>query len=258
VSGPFAEALRATQPHRVRFGAISSETPLGEQVKAAAEWARTERRPVDQTNPFLAMQESFADVMMRGLKAAGEMRDAASEALFLNFYGSPLLQSALGLNPDEQPARPALEPDPERESAIAKRNAELERRFEEGGVAEAALRALIYIKLSVGSADERGFRLLKAAAETRSALDRTSVQRFKELAREQMLLVQRDPKRAIAALPKLVAPGSAEAEKTLAALNRLLEATGVDDDLAKGRIAEIEALLGAKASQASAAKRAKG
>ena len=74
---------------------------------------------------------------------------------------------------------------------------ELEHRFEVGGLEEAALRALVYIRLPEGSIDERGFAVLKLIRASRPAGKRMSLARFKEMLREQYLLVRLDEERAL-------------------------------------------------------------
>ena len=66
------------------------------------------------------------------------------------------------------------------------------------------LRALIYVRLPSGAFDERGFRMLKTIRELRKANERLSLPQFKEMLREQYLLVLLDEERAIDALPKLL------------------------------------------------------
>ena len=66
------------------------------------------------------------------LETSGEFRDAMTEAVFLNTYGSPLLQALVGLG-----AQQAAPHHPERnlirEAGEARLRAELEHRFEVGG-----------------------------------------------------------------------------------------------------------------------------
>jgi hypothetical protein len=61
--------------------------------------------------------------------------------------------------PKETPRR--IERDLVREAAAAELGSSLGPKFEEGGLEEAALRALIYVRLPGGAFDERSFRMLK-------------------------------------------------------------------------------------------------
>ncbi len=129
--------------------------------------------------------------------------------------------------------------------------AELQQRFETGGAVEAALRALVYVRLADGNVDERGFAVMKRIRAAQPAARRLSLARFKELLREQYLLVLLDTERAMAALPKLLGHDEAMRKAMLEALHRVLAAgAGLSGEAAQ-RLARVEALFGAR-SQALA------
>ena len=93
------------------------------------------------------------------------MRDRMTEAFFLTTYGSPLLQAMVGLGSPRDETPHGVERDLVREAAAAKLRIGLEGRFEEGGIEEAVLRALIYVRRPEGGFDERGYRMLKNIRE---------------------------------------------------------------------------------------------
>ena len=66
-------------------------------VKALAESVRASRQPVSADNPLLAMEQATSSWITSCLEAFGEFRDAMTEAVFLNTYGSPWLQALVGL-----------------------------------------------------------------------------------------------------------------------------------------------------------------
>jgi hypothetical protein len=105
------------------------------------------------------------------------------------------------------------------------------------------LRSLIYVRLPAGAADERGFRMLRAIRESRSANERLSLTRFKEMVREQFQLLLLDEERAIEALPKLVKAGEPETAMALDALRRIVAAAGALDLEGKRRLDRVEGLL---------------
>ena len=94
---PAAELLRATHPNRLRFAAFSDRNPLMQPVKALADAVRAARQPVSADNPLLAMERATSSWITSCLETFGEFRDAMTEAVFLNTYGSPLLQALVGL-----------------------------------------------------------------------------------------------------------------------------------------------------------------
>ena len=156
----------------------------------------------------------------------GEVRDALTEATFLNTYGSPFIQAVVGLNAEPTAAPRHIERDVQRERAAAELRSTLEHRFETGGADEGALRALIYIRRPDGAVDERGFRMLKIIRDSRKANKRLTLSQFKAMLRDQYQLVLLDEERAMRALPKLLRPGEPEADAALDALRELLVAPG--------------------------------
>ena len=239
-----AKALREMHPHRLRFGSFSEQNPLMRQIKPIAEEVRSNRKAVKKDNPLLAAERMASSWITTWLQTAGDVRDAMAEAFFLSAYGSPWLQAAVGLGSREAEPPRRIERDLAREAAAGERRSNLEARFEQGGAAEAVLRALIYIRLPDGAIDERGFRILKIVRDARAASDRMSLARFKAVAREQMQLVLLDAERAVNALPKLLNPDEPAGATALEALRRLLSARGPLEGESKARFARIEALLG--------------
>ena len=249
VTEPAAEAVRATHPNRMRFAAFSDRNPMMQPVKALAETVRASRKPVSADNPLLAMERATSTWITFCLETFGEFRDAMTEAVFLNTYGSPLLQAMVGLGV-QQATSHHPERDLVREASEARLRAELEHHFEVGGPEEAALRALVYIRLADGSIDERGFAVLKQIRASRPATKRKSLAQFKEILREQHRLVRLDEKRALAALPKLLGDDDATRQATLEVLLRVLAARGDLSDEAKRRLTHVETLFGPRSAKA--------
>ena len=243
VTEPVAEALRAAHPNRLRFGLLSDQNPLMQPIKVLAETVRADRRPVSPDNPLLAVERMASDWIGLSLKAFGELRDSMTEALFLNTYGSPVLQAMVGLGVSQQIHSHRIERDLARESAIARMRSDLEHRFDEGHADEAVLRALVYIRLPEGSADERVFRMLKLIQDSRPASKRMSVAQFKLVLREQVMLVLLDEERAVNALPKLLGTDAGARTKALETLHQLVAARGELPAEGQRRLARVEALF---------------
>jgi pimeloyl-ACP methyl ester carboxylesterase len=241
-----AEGMRAAHPNRLRFSVFSDQNPLMQPVKAMAAEAKAGRRPVSADNPFLAWEKAASNWIKTCLQSWGEVRDAMTEAAFLNAYGSPLLQAMVGLNAEPNAVTRRIGRDLTGERAEAKLGDELEQRFEVGGAEEGALRALVYIRSLGGAADERGYRLLKSMRTSRKANKQLTIDQFKEMLRGQFELVRTDEERAVKALPKLIHPGEPESDAALEALRRLIAAPGTVKKEEKARVVRIEKLLGAK------------
>jgi hypothetical protein len=245
-----AETSRATHPNRLRFGMFSDQNPVMQPVKALAESVRAARRPVSKDNPLLAIEQAMSSSITSYLQTIGEFRDAMTETVFLNTYGSPQLQAMLGLEASQN-THHGTERDLVKEASAARLRSEQEQRFEAGDPIEAALRALIYIRLPDGSIDERGFNMLKLIRASRPADKRISMVRLKEMVRQQHLLVCLDEERAITALPKLLGADAKGRKATLDILERVLSARGDMSDEGKRRLARIEALFGLKPQEAT-------
>ena len=246
VHEPVAEAMRAMHPNRLRFELFSDRNPFMSAIKPIAEQVRANRKPVEADNPLLAMEKEASSLITSALESGGKVRDAMTESFFLTTYGSPLLQAMVGLGSPGDQTPHHIERDLVREAAQAERRVALDHKFEEGGVEEALLRALIFVRRPEGGFDERGYRMLKDIRETRKSNERLSARQFREMLNEQLQLVALDEERAIAALPKLLQASEVETAAALDVLHQLAGAVGALDTDGARRLARVEKLFGAK------------
>ena len=138
---------------------FSDENPFMAPVKALADTVSARRQPASEDNPLLTVERAASDWITTWLNAVAKTRDMLTERFFLSTYGSPVLQAMVGLGGDQPLAGRHAEHDLLREAATIKRRAEMEMRFEKGGIAEALARAVLYIRMPERSADERGFNV---------------------------------------------------------------------------------------------------
>jgi hypothetical protein len=96
-----------------------------------------------------------------------------------------------------------MERDVEREAIKNRALAELESAVDLGGVVEAFVRSLMYIAEPTGRVDDRGYAALQEAGRMLPPKDRPGFVRFKEIVRQQFLILTLDEERAIRALPRL-------------------------------------------------------
>ena len=249
ISEPAADAIRRLHPNRVRFAMFSDENPLMQPVKVLADAVRAARQPVSPDNPLLAAEKAMSSWIGTCLEAYGNARDAMTEAVFLNTYGSPLFQAMAGLGPQIPSVRQHVERDLVREAAEARLRSELETRFEIGGLIEATLRSLIYVRLPEGSVDERGFRMLQAIRAGQPVGKRRTMSQLKALLKEQYLLVCLDEERAVGAIPKMLPKDIDERQTALDALHQVLGATGELSDEGERRLDRVKALFDARAEK---------
>ena len=186
---------------------------------------RENRRPASKDNPFLPLQDQVSDQIVRALDNYRDMRDAASEALFLNLYGSPLLQALVGLGAPGVQARLPRARDEAHEALVARRIADIKARVNQGGELEALLRILIHVRSDEGGADERGFQVIRKLRQERPDARSRPLSQLREIIKEQVFLMQLDEDRALAALPTLL-PTEPERRTALDIVRRILEAHG--------------------------------
>jgi hypothetical protein len=240
-----AKQLRATHPNRLRFGMFSDSNPFTPAIAAMADAVRANRMPVAANNPFLMAQQMASEWIVNGLEAWTKARDDLQETLFLNIYGHRPLQAAVGLGTEEGAKRRRVERDLLREATAARAAAELERRIDQGGPMEAAVRALLYVRMPGRSADERGFLAIKEIAPMLPAKDRVGLVRFKKIMHEQFMILKRDQERAIATLPLLLPKDATERNTWLSALRRICTARGEPTGEIRRRLQQIEAMYAA-------------
>jgi hypothetical protein len=241
VSEESAQMMRDQHPNRMRFAAFSDRNPLMQPVKEAAAVARADRKPVAAGNPLLAFEQATSSWISTWLDTYRIARDGMTEAFFVNFYGSPVLQALMGLNTEAGRSHRHIERDLAREVAASRASADLATLFEVGGMAEAAIRSLVYVRAAAGQVDERGFAMLMTLRALKRPDERLCLADVKELFRTQFLLVQLDEERALAALPRLLPDDMQERRATLEILRNVLSAKGALSEEEGRRFAHIEA-----------------
>ncbi len=248
---PVAKLLRQMHPHRLRFSVLSDRNPFMWPVKMLAPQVKSARQPVPDGNPLLSLEKAVSSWIISGLDAAGAMRDAATEALFLGVYGFPALQGLVGVGPQTGSGR-RIERDLAREADRSRERAELDRRYEVGGTVEAAIRALVYVVGTDGSADERGFSTFMAIRKARSPEERLPLPELKRILREQYSLTSLDEERALTTLPALLPRSPEKRREALDLVQRMVSARGTPSDEARRRLARIESLFEVRSGKPAA------
>jgi pimeloyl-ACP methyl ester carboxylesterase len=237
----FADWMRRMQPLRVQYDAFSQRNPLMGFVPSAAESVREHRQPMSASNPMWQAQQWASSWIETSLNIFRDVRDQWFEALFHAVYGSPAIQALAGLKAFEASPRRRPGVDSVYRAFVSHRIEELTWAIGEGGAHEAAIRAALYIRMPEGVADERGFRLLQKMREQADA--GLTLAEFKKMARDQFFCLLLDQRRAVAAIPAMMAREPELAKKMIGELRSLLDVVGVQSEVGKARVAEIEALL---------------
>jgi hypothetical protein len=237
----FAEWMRKMHPLRLPYEMFTPTNPLLKSVSSMADNVREDRQPVSRDNALWQAQERMGKAIESSLKAYGDMRDRFLETAFHAVYGSPLLQALVGLKASDASPRHRPGVDAVYRAFVAHRIEELTRNIAQGGPREAVIRALLYIRMPEGVADERGFRLLEHMREdTGSGL---SLAAFKAMARDQFFTLLLDERQAIEAIPAMLDTEPELASRMGSTLRKLIEVVGVESKLGKTRLAEITAMF---------------
>jgi pimeloyl-ACP methyl ester carboxylesterase len=192
-----AAVRRATHPQRAQRWAVSDLNPFLWPLKGLADLARAHRAPRDSEGPMAAMERCAATITSATWDLYRDLRDASVENTFFRTY------SAAGL------AAPAEAEDASAEKPVDFRSAgpvkEALSHIEEGTRTAAIVRtALLLMKAGTGR------RRLSAMKRTRELVGKDvglidmPAEAAREIIREQSYIVDFEPERALAALPKLL------------------------------------------------------
>ena len=237
-----AEFLRHAHPNRMCFELFSDKNPFMQPIATWADLVRSDRHAATADNPFIALEHEASKWIVQTLDAWTSVRDSLQESVFLNIYGSPVLQALVGLGTEAPTVGRRIALDLGREAAAAHFSADLLKRIDQGGLVEAGARAMIYVRMAEGRIDERAFAALKQLAAERKDLQ-IGLSRFKEIVREQFLMLRMHQERALAALPKLLPPDRAQRVEMLEFVRRVVTARGALPKDSLHRLNEIEALF---------------
>ncbi len=172
--------------------------------------------------------------------------DSVTEVFSLTTYGSPLLQAMVGHGSPMDETRLSVERDLVRETTAGQLQPGLDSKFEQGGVEEVVLGALICVRKPEGGFDERGCRMMKSIREPRKSNERLSLERLREMLNEQLQLVVLDEERAIAALRNPLQSDDLENVVTLDGLGQIAGAAAALNSDGKRGLARVEKLFGAR------------
>ena len=185
----------------------------------------------------------------RGRSSTGSMpgaraRSASPRRPFTRSTATPALQAALGIDtassrPPRKAARSKLH-----QALVARRIGELKAEMTRGGLAEAVVRALIYVGLARGVVDERGFAAIRGIRGTLPPAHQRTLAEFKALVRDQFLMLIVDEETAVLAIPHLLPESIEERREAFGVLRQVLEAPGALPEEAAARLQEVAALFG--------------
>jgi len=237
VTEPVAAAGRALHPLRSQRSALSSKNPWLAWLPEAAEQVRSERKPVDASNPFLLAERAWADAVEAGFDRLRDAKEASLETAFFLGWANPLAAWYAAPRVRERTRVPveALAGLPEVRAALE--------RIGTGGFPEALVRMLVLMAATRESGVrrsrlERSFTLL-TTHEPFASMDTGARAR---LIHEQSLIVRFAPDRAFESLPSLVTT-KRDRKRALADVAWVIGEEAEMEASTRGRLAELEALL---------------
>jgi pimeloyl-ACP methyl ester carboxylesterase len=236
-----ANWMQQLHPLRLQYELLSDANPMMAMVALMAEHVRRNRRPAAADSPFVTLQNNLSTQIVAALDFFRERSETVAEQTFLNVYGLPWLQSAVGIDPNSTEPPRRAPGNQLHHRLIESRIAELRSRFSEGGLRAAAIRALLYVGMERASVDERGF---EAVRQIRRAHTDLSLGDFKALVREQFYMLLIDTEAALAAIPAMLPDEPELRQKSYELITQVLTARGELSSGDRQRLARVATLFG--------------
>jgi Protein of unknown function (DUF3141) len=229
-----AEWTRLMHPLRLQYELFSDANPLMASVAAAAAQIRQDRRPVGPDNPFVSMQESMSRQVVNALDAWRDAAERLAERTFFAIYGNPRLQQAFGIDPASTRQLRKAGKNPLHHELVRTKIAELRSLITAGGVRESLVRAVLYIGMVHGSADERSFETIRRLRTAEDVKSRLTLSEFKALIRRQYFILLIDQESALAAIPAMLRNDGEGRRKAADVLRKVVSARGdVEGEVAR-------------------------
>jgi len=198
-----ARFTRDVNPARLERWAFSDLNPFMWWVRPAAEAVRANRQPIAGDNPFLQAEQKVSAQIEDGLDRYRDVRDDLMERVFKGLYESPWLAAAVGIEPGTRSKRGARSASWEREELKRLKRQDVESWMENGSLADAWARLVLYLRPEGKGVDERPFNMVRRLIEETRPEHMPSLAVLKTAVKRQAFVLALDEERAIAALPKL-------------------------------------------------------
>ncbi len=191
---------RETHPNRLQHYIFSDRNPFMWPVALWAEAARTNRRPVDKSNPYWQLQEVYSGQITTFLNAYTNVRDTTMEVMFKSIYGPTGLG---GILPEPFTTR-KVEHDPEVQARIDAENARLIAKTEEGGFVEGFARIFMLLSRADRDVEPQAFIRSREATQNHPRLNGISYDELRQHFFEQFYILHLNFDPAVRALTKLL------------------------------------------------------
>ncbi len=243
ISQKTADVLRQIHPLRAKVAFYSDKNPLFTNLPQLAEKVRQNRQPVTADNIFWKIQEAVSDQIVKVLTEQNDKKSAMIETLFMNIYGSPLLQAMVGLRTIRPYAKPSIERSIEIEQQRTRNLLKIITQIESGGLAEAMIRGLLYVSRAGHAVDEREYKMLLRLRTESDLFPAMSHDEYKALAKQQYMMLLLDEDRAISAIPHLLDRANGVEKQALDVIRHVIAASGTPSAEEERRLTRLSALF---------------
>ncbi|MGH8472129.1 MAG: DUF3141 domain-containing protein, partial [Gammaproteobacteria bacterium] len=256
MSTPAAAAmLFESHPLRQRRYILSDKNPGLWGVPALAAKVRENRRPAAEDNPFIRLERFNAGLIEQGFNLFRDVRDAWYEVIFHGIYSLPIMHRVTeheslrrGIDRDED-----LRHKPEVLEVLS--------RTDQGQFPEAVIRMLVIMAHARGSVRRSRLERSNAILRSHEPFAGLASETRARLISEQSLIVDLEPERALAALPKLLSD-SDQRERAVALVEEIAGPLDEMNEPTLMMLEELKTILGVGApespSQASPQRRRSG
>ncbi len=192
-----AEIFKQLHPLRFQRYIFSDLNPAVRPVKSLADMVRKTRRPVSPDNPLVDLEKQGNKVVVDTLNLYRDARDRHQETLFRSIYGREILHKAFVNGRQGVCDTPGAMPPlciPE----------EIEKAFESGGHAEGLIRVMMAVTMADRIFDRTEYAYAEKVALSHPIFSEIRPAVFKDIVKQQAMVLQLDEERAVKALGKLI------------------------------------------------------
>jgi len=212
------EARKHFHPMRQQHYFFSHKNPLFSNIGDIAEKVRERRAPAAKDNPFVRLEQLYADLVEQGWNLYRDSRDAAIELGFHGLYGTPWMRR-LGAARHARPTSYDISKFPHVQQAIKK--AKL------GGYAEGVIRMLVLLARARGSVRHDRLERSDKLLHSRPPFNSMTHEMRSHMIYEQSLIVQFAGNEAITTLADLLK----DPVDRYRSLNLVLDVAGPVEDM---------------------------
>ena len=197
ITPQIAEAIRLSHPGRASRLIFSDRNPFMKSVPDIAKKLQEQAKPLNG-NPFLEFERLWTESLIQSIDLWRDVRDALYEATFLSIYGSPFLRWV-----GQQQAFTRTLKDPKELRYLPEVQTVL-LSIDRGGFVEAVIRMLVLLADSRGSVRRDRLERSSKVLTQDEPFASLGAERRALYIREQSIIAEFEPDRAIATLPALL------------------------------------------------------